>query len=49
MTDATVTERMLAIMQSKFPREYAICLLTAQNQEVQATIHESMHARKGRQ
>lgn len=33
MTDAAVTERMLAIMQAKFPREYAICLLTAQNQD----------------
>jgi len=46
MTDA-VTERMLAIMQTRFPREYAICLLTAQNQEVQATIHHSLHVRKG--
>ena len=39
----TLVDRLLAYMQQRFPREFEICLLSAQNDELQAKVaqHES--------
>ena len=40
----TLVDRLLAYMQQRFPREFEICLLSAQNDELQAkvTLYESI-------
>lgn len=41
MSEHTITDRVLAIMQSRFPREFEIAVLTAQNEHLSARVAEA--------
>lgn len=41
MTDTNITDRVLAILQARFPNEFEIAVLTAQNEILSARVAEA--------
>ena len=40
MTDVNITDRVLAILQTRFPEQFEIAVLQAQNEALQARLAE---------
>lgn len=41
MTETNITDRVLAILQTRFPNEFEIAVLTAQNEILSARVAEA--------
>ena len=41
MTEINLTDRVLAILQTRFPREWEVAVLTAQNEVLSARVAEA--------
>ena len=41
MTEVNLTDRVLAILQARFPREWEVAVLTAQNEILSARVAEA--------
>lgn len=41
MTETNITDRVLAILQTRFPNEFEIAVLTAQNEVLSARVAEA--------
>lgn len=41
MTETNITDRVLAILQTRFPKEFEIAVLTAQNEVLSARVADA--------